>query len=226
MESTRTLISYFEDIGETPYINHELMARQFALSWARLGWKVYFATKLHAEEHEMYEPYMTAVRQLPTINPRAFEDVCYKRWLAFEVALRKLNLPAAFFADYDVMNLDLTPPEIEVKESCTFSPSQVGFWYMTLEDCRRAIHTFATYDKSWMANINGNEHISDMLILIHKKFFPLANENIFGESLVARNLGEIIGSGRLLHINGISAKSAIYTTIFGSIPALNGFAIG
>lgn len=89
----------------TPWVA-ELLTR-WECSWARHGWVPVILTPydVPASAHEYHQ---RVTGGLPTVNPRAYEDACWRRWSA----MSSLGRQPALMADWDVFNFGWRPAEV------------------------------------------------------------------------------------------------------------------
>lgn len=121
-------------------------------SWRRNGWTPSVLSPADAIRHPAYKDLKKRIALYPTINPRAYEDACYLRWLALATCKR------GWMTDYDVINNGFAPraPRYPVEMlDTTFVPCAVG----TLLGGPAAI-----VDMLFRFNPEGRCHVSDMLI--------------------------------------------------------------
>jgi hypothetical protein len=76
----------------------------WAESWRRHGWEPVVHGRAEATAHPEAAAYELAIARLPTVNPRAYEDACWRRWLvAAQVG--------GFWCDDDLINVSFTAEE-------------------------------------------------------------------------------------------------------------------
>lgn len=76
----------------------------WAESWRRHGWEPVVHTRAEASAHPQAGSYETRITGLPTVNPRAYEEACWRRWLvAAQVG--------GFWCDDDLVNVGFTAEE-------------------------------------------------------------------------------------------------------------------
>ncbi len=97
-----------------PELKSEAGLRQaWARNWARLGWQTQELKLAEAAAHPRYETFVIKARTWPTINPRAYEEACWLRWLALDQWLQQSGEPGALLCDYDVFNVTVTPDVLQ-----------------------------------------------------------------------------------------------------------------
>lgn len=105
----RVLTYYEEAQSHEPKEQQELL-RRFIVSWKRQGFAVDVVGRRDAEANPAWLWFAPWAMQVPTFNPRAFENACWLRWLA--LAPRTKSGEVFVFADYDMVNLSFTPRRV------------------------------------------------------------------------------------------------------------------
>lgn len=99
----------------------------FTQSWMKNGWSVVILGKQESMLNPNHDRFMAKVAEFPTINNREYENICYRRWLAFQ---RQAQIDGGiFFADYDTLNINY-PPIPKPSASTLFMPG-LGFGYLS-----------------------------------------------------------------------------------------------
>jgi hypothetical protein len=162
---TRIVFTYLESL---PSEGDRFRILQFwKHSWERNGWHTVVLDAHDAQLHWDHAAYLRAVRRLPTINTRAYEDNCYLRWLAYEFALSRCgDYPdtVAVFSDYDVINLRWKAPQTLDAAACTLLfphvPCLVSASFVGLAKLRKYLAVRAEF-----ADLVAIRHTSDMILL-------------------------------------------------------------
>ncbi len=77
--------------------------RLWAESWKKFGWTPRVLTDRMARMHPLFDKFLAKVSSFPSVNPRAYENACYLRWLALQ------NEGGGWMVDYDVINFGFRP---------------------------------------------------------------------------------------------------------------------
>lgn len=98
---------YFQPIDDPQFDQHAELVRRWKASWMRAGWDVVVLTERNARCHPAWAWFHAKIKDLPTVNPVAYENACFLRWLALATEMRPGEV--AVFGDYDVLNLGFRP---------------------------------------------------------------------------------------------------------------------
>jgi hypothetical protein len=97
-----------------PELKSEAGLRQaWERNWTQLGWQTYELGLVQAAAHPRYESFVMKARTWPTINPLAYEEACWVRWLALDQWLQQTGEPGAVLSDYDVFNVTVSPERLQ-----------------------------------------------------------------------------------------------------------------
>lgn len=188
-ELNRTPVyTFFHRLPETPSVSaksHINMIRMWARSWFAKGYFPHVLTLRDARKHPDFIRLARKFAQLPTINPKTYELVCYLRWLAFEVA------GGGIFMDYDIFatsSLNLTDTMFKPKDNKNVTNLQSSINDLPSDDesmittfldlvpmftfaqgkkgVKRIISALESYKINPKKDLcKGQMHISDMIIL-------------------------------------------------------------
>jgi hypothetical protein len=96
-----TVHTYHEPV---PGMDRAEILSLWAESWRRHGWEPVVHTRAEASAHPQAGSYETRITGLPTVNSRAYEEACWRRWLvAAQVG--------GFWCDDDLVNVGFTAEE-------------------------------------------------------------------------------------------------------------------
>jgi hypothetical protein len=96
-----TVHTYHEPV---PGMDRTEILSLWAESWRRQGWEPVVHTRAEASAHPQAGSYETVITGLPTVNSRAYEEACWRRWLvAAQVG--------GFWCDDDLVNVGFTAEE-------------------------------------------------------------------------------------------------------------------
>lgn len=96
-----TVHTYHEAV---PGMDRTEILSLWAESWRQHGWEPVVHTRAEASAHPQAGSYETVISGLPTVNPRAYEEACWRRWLvAAQVG--------GFWCDDDLVNVGFTAEE-------------------------------------------------------------------------------------------------------------------
>jgi hypothetical protein len=105
-----TIYTYFEELPNGLAESSRKMLAVWIESWQRAGWNPVVLGSEHATAHpwsDHLDKDWLALRK--TKNAWEYERACYRRWLAYHRVAFINGATDCFFADWDVMNEDLTP---------------------------------------------------------------------------------------------------------------------
>ena len=94
-----TIHTYHEPL---PGVDRTEILELWAESWRRAGWEPVVHTRAEAAKHPKAGVYDRLIAKLPTVNPRDYEEACWRRWLvAAQVG--------GYWCDDDLVNCRVTP---------------------------------------------------------------------------------------------------------------------
>lgn len=125
-------------------------------SWQYHGWHATVIDRSHARAHPRYDEFMAAIRQLPTVNSREYEDACYLRWLAMA------TVGGGWMSDYDMINRGFLPTR-PLGPLFLLSGSIPSLVSGTADEYTRVVDMFIASAKD--PSITTADHQSDMLLL-------------------------------------------------------------
>jgi hypothetical protein len=86
-----------------PCVDPEALAEQKSIlaiwekNWSDHGWEPVILTEAHARKHPDFQKYYDAFYAMPTVNPRAYEQAAWTRWIAMAAN------EGGLMVDYDVL---------------------------------------------------------------------------------------------------------------------------
>ena len=180
-----TVYTYYGHVNEDHEKSSTPMLEHWRRSWSAQGWNPVVLNIHHAQSHPLYDSYMQRIAEIPTVNPKAYEQACYLRWLAVAQA------GGGFMSDYDVVNYSwparaqeapMLIYEVHPDDEC-ITPSVVGGTQAGFQNVCLAMCTAPLADLG--QQINGQHHVSDMLILQH-----YAATGLYAATRTVRQYGE------------------------------------
>lgn len=138
--------TYYEPLGH----DYVTLIGLWKKSFEDYGYDAVILGRRDAECNPRHDQWMRHVENLPTINNRAFEVSCWRRWLAFEMC------DPGLFCDFDVINYGYSNQKIDA-----------GFKHlgcMVVESDQDGIKQFVDQFPSAGAFIVDG-HMSDMVLL-------------------------------------------------------------
>lgn len=151
--------SYFEPL--IGFHEDEVIAL-WKQSWSRHGWTPVILSEGQAQQLPFYIDFAARAHKFPTINPRAYELACYRRWAAMAVT-------GGLMVDYDVMNYGWTP----AMATAALKPNQLVFLEHRVpsgvlgdrDAFTRAARFICDYKPDGDDVCGGRPHVSDMTIM-------------------------------------------------------------
>lgn len=135
-------------------------------SWRRHGWEPVIHYRWEADAHPDAAHYKAVITRLPTVNPPAYEQACWRRWL---VAARV----GGYWCDDDLVNCGFTPDDArsDVRPSVNSTlfawhdkdHPNCGLLLGTRRDYQRFVHQ-VLYGHLDIGTHNGQPHTSDMFL--------------------------------------------------------------
>lgn len=113
------ICAYYEPLDSYNDANHAQLLELWQNSWRQQGFTPHVLGRSDAEAHQCHASLMAAVATFPTVNPRAYEDACYRRWCAFASYGLTVNEPYVA-ADYDVF------PTVHFRREVVKSVAHIG----------------------------------------------------------------------------------------------------
>lgn len=129
-------------------------------AWLAAYWQPVVLTRSDAERHPQWDVFSRSVSQLPSTNPRHYENACYFRWLAMAA------IGGGFLSDADVFPLSSWRPKtarqlsiysVDYLEGHATCPC---FVHGTVAQYEQVCERFAATSKAEFPN-----HVSDQILL-------------------------------------------------------------
>lgn len=126
-------------------------------TWESFGHPVFVLTREDALEHELYVDMLQKAEELPTVNQKNFEVMCFIRWCAVAMFEQRCA-----FLDFDVFPCEAFTL-VEIPTSGLIGYGVPGFVVGDPCDFEKVIHLLLEYEPG------DQTHVSDMTIMQERK---------------------------------------------------------
>lgn len=164
------VFTYFEEQAGPNAADDEELLKLWKQNWHSKGWIPTVLGISDAMEHPHAPVYQRLTENLPTVNCKAYEQACWRRWLAYERVLIKGPNNYALFTDIDVLNLSLTPDSVFPRASCgvwlhkDMTPCVVADWDLVKRFVDLVLSEMPAKPLLGHRLITGKNHYSDMYL--------------------------------------------------------------
>lgn len=172
--------TFFEEAGVNA--DAQWLLARWKANWQARGFEPVILGDADARRHPRYDHYVRRFSEYPTVNPKAYEMTCFKRWLA-------MAMVGGLMVDYDLFNLYFSGPACP--ELTFFERNRVPCCVMgSKDDYGRILDILYNFQPP-----AGMTTISDMYILTEQR--DIKTMDLVGE------FGEI-GNRPLIHFANAS----------------------
>ena len=166
-----TIQTYFDPVNGIDAREQQRQIDLWREAWKAAGWNPIVNNRFDAEKSALFAAFSEKIKGFPSVNVGNYDQSCYLRWLAFEVA------GAGLHSDYDVLPRNgFTPDKLGPPTGITFMQYRVRGEHVSV--IPSLVHSDREGLLAWINYLmlvpaaadhfeGGKPHTSDMYILNH-----------------------------------------------------------
>ena len=159
--SGKTIFTYFDPVPEMQNNGHAEQIQLWKDGWSSRGWNPVVLDRYSAMRHPLYHQFLAKVKGFPSVNPTAYEQACWCRWLA----LRAMG--GGLMGDYDVLPGAFRPRDLpKAKGFIVLGRTVPSLVLATEKGLDAFIAAIMAYDPATaLHQEDGRNHLSDMIFV-------------------------------------------------------------